>query len=741
MPLVFRPEYLNAASKPVIAISPIPLVKKDASPVIMPLDYNLSTPIAYYETPSFAYRPERGPAPVLPANFVLALNNKQSNVQVPVDTPPKVSPLTNFIKSAEAPAQQPGDETITQEPKKEDEAKKEEDTKKNKKKDKDPEPVVVEQPLNMDTIKKLIHEEVTNAVGGKLPLSANTPEQDDTATVELPPAVTINDTIEELRKLNLQLQAELDEKLMLRDKLEGQVDEQRQIKKEARLEGDLGKKDTLKLSNESYVVREYKFALDNEIFGWHPYWMGDSYRSYDYSLLTTLAYFSYELDPRTGGYKTIHDWKNTEIIELAQEKGCKVVLTATCLNRDDLSLFLASNKAQDNFVKTIRDLIVDRNANGVNINFEKLNDRYRSEFVELIKKLNKSFKELNPDYQISITIPAIDYKGAYDVEALEPYVDLFIMMGYEYTGSYSVRTGPTAPLDGGASYAQYNLGSSIDAYLKNKVPANKLILAIPYYGVQWEVEGNEVPGRATKFIKSMSYAQIKAQYGDREPLFYEASLTPYYNTPITGRYNMFNQVWFDNARSLGMKFDMIMEKQLGGVGIWALGMDGGNKEFWNVLEDKFLKIVPVPMDTITIKKAETSGGIGKWLGSKFRRVLSILRRPSTYNPANSNIDRWLRMFMVLGGLTLILARVRFVVRRLQMGSRYKASKPYLYVMITAIAVLTVSLLMWARITRFFERIYQSSSFLFSVGLIIGIILAVIFILWILPKWLKNKELP
>jgi spore germination protein YaaH len=741
MPLVYRPDYLKAKSKSVSILAPLPMVMSDAKPITMPLNYNLPVPNAHYENSSIAFKKERVPVPNLPSNFVFTLSAKQGTTQAPTDTVPKVvNPLTSFIKTPSDEVQAK-EETLTQEPRKEDDAKKEEDAKKGKKKDKEAEPVAVTPVFSIDTIKKLIQDEINSAMGGKLPLSATMPGQTDTATVELPPSITINDSIEELRKLNQQLQAELDEKLMLRDKLEGQVDEQRQIKKEAKLGGDLGKKDTVKLSDESYVIREYKFALDNEIFGWHPYWMGESYRGYDYSLLTTLAYFSYELDPATGGYKTIHDWNSTDVIELAQEKGCKVVLTATCLNEKDLSLFLANNNAQDNFVKTIRDLIVERNANGVNINFEKLNYRYRSEFVDLIKKLNKSFKELNPAYQISITVPAIDYRDAYDVAELEPYVDLFIMMGYEYTGSYSNKTGPTAPLNGGATYAQYNLASSIDAYLKNKVPAKKLVLAIPYYGVQWEVEGYEVPGKEIKFIKSMSYAQIKAQYGDKEPFFYEASLTPYYNNPIPGRYNMFDQVWFDNARSLGMKFDMIMEKELGGVGIWALGMDGGNKEFWNILEDKFLKIVPVPMDTVVIKMAQTGGGFGSWIGSKFKRLVSILRRPSTYNPANSNFDSWLRIFMVIGGLTFIIARGRFVIRRLQMGSKYKASKPYLYVLITGIAIFTVSMLMWVRLTRFFERIYQSSSFLFTIGMILGIILAVIFILWILPKWLKNKELP
>ncbi len=731
-----RPEKVKISSVPVIAAVPVPLrVKPDGKPVMTRLNYNLAPPHPSTVNSTIANRPEKGPIKAPPANFVFALS-KQGGAQLPQDTVPKPKPsaLTDFIQSGADVEPTPEAETI-QDPKPE--AKKD-DKKKDKKKEDEPAPA----PITLDTIRKLIQEEVSKSTAGQLPVSAIAPPKADTATVPLPPVLTVNDSIEELRKLNEQLQVELDEKLMLRDKLEGQVDQQRQIKKEAKLQGDLGKKDTIKLEgSDSYVVREHKFALNHEIFGWHPHWMGDSYRKYDYSLLTTLAYFSYELNPNTGGYKTIHDWNETDVVELAQDKGCKVVLTVTCLNEKDLSLFLANPAAQDNFVKTIRGLIVERNANGVNINFEKLNYRYKRELVNLMEKLRNAFDALNPDYQISITVPAIDYAGAYDVEAMEPFVDLFVMMGYEYTGSYSSSTGPTSPMNGGAKYAQYGLESSIDAYLKNKVPAKKLILAIPYFGVQWEVEGKEVPGKSIKFIRSLSYAQIKAMFPDREPLFYEASLTPYFNSPIAGRYNMFDQIWFDNARSLGMKFDLIVNKELGGVGIWALGMDGGNKEFWNVLEDKFLQIVPVPIDTIEISKAQSGPGVGSWFKSRFNRLLSVLRRPSTFNPATSNFDNWLRTFMMIGGFMFIVSRAQFVIRRLQMGQQYRATKPYLYVMITGIAILTISLLMWARITQFFERVYHSSSFLFTIGLIIGIIAAVIFILWILPKWLKNKELP
>ena len=42
------------------------------------------------------------------------------------------------------------------------------------------------------------------------------------------------------------------------------------------------------------------FRLQKEVFGWHPYWEGSGYTNYTFELLSTVAYFSYEVNPTNG---------------------------------------------------------------------------------------------------------------------------------------------------------------------------------------------------------------------------------------------------------------------------------------------------------------------------------------------------------------------------------------------------------------------------------------------------------
>jgi spore germination protein YaaH len=51
---------------------------------------------------------------------------------------------------------------------------------------------------------------------------------------------------------------------------------------------------------------------------------------------------------------------------------------------------------------------------------------------------------------------------------------------------------------------------------------------------------------------------------------------------------MTRQVYFENERSLRAKYELIKANDLAGVGIWALGYDGGYQELWNLLKEQFV---------------------------------------------------------------------------------------------------------------------------------------------------------
>jgi len=67
-------------------------------------------------------------------------------------------------------------------------------------------------------------------------------------------------------------------------------------------------------------------------------------------------------------------------------------------------------------------------------------------------------------------------------------------------------------------------------------------------------------------------------------LWEDYSQTPWYRWHDGSNWN---QVWFDNADSLRLKYELAVANELQGVGMWALGYDGSRPELWDLLDEMF----------------------------------------------------------------------------------------------------------------------------------------------------------
>ncbi|MCB9250346.1 MAG: hypothetical protein H6613_18240 [Ignavibacteriales bacterium] len=76
-------------------------------------------------------------------------------------------------------------------------------------------------------------------------------------------------------------------------------------------------------------------------------------------------------------------------------------------------------------------------------------------------------------------------------------------MGYDFYGSWSSTTGPTAPLTGGS----YNVSNTINTQygtLSTFYP-EKLILGVPYFGPHWETANSNEGSAINKFVTSVRF--------------------------------------------------------------------------------------------------------------------------------------------------------------------------------------------------------------------------------------------
>ncbi|OGE18132.1 hypothetical protein A2769_02705 [Candidatus Daviesbacteria bacterium RIFCSPHIGHO2_01_FULL_37_27] len=339
--------------------------------------------------------------------------------------------------------------------------------------------------------------------------------------------------------------------------------------------------------------------LKRAVFGFLPYWVIPKLDEINIKLLTTVSYFGLEVDKNGNIIKNDSGGKATtpwfyfqssvfdNFIKKAHSNKIKVVVTLKCFNQTNIVNLVTTQTARTNFVNNAIFLVDSKNLDGVNIDFEYIGEpekEVREGFSLLIIELNEELKRQNKDAKLTVDtfVDGASNTRIHDVEVLSKHTDALVIMGYDFHTPQSSTAGPVAPMEGYGNSIVGLLGSYLE-----KVPPEKLILAVPYYGYDWPVseagKNASVSGERAA-VKILPYAEIAGATKNTQIQWDENAKTPWYSyRDSTG----LRVVHFENTRSLGLKYDFINQKNLSGVGIWALGFDGKREDLLQLLADKF----------------------------------------------------------------------------------------------------------------------------------------------------------
>lgn len=355
---------------------------------------------------------------------------------------------------------------------------------------------------------------------------------------------------------------------------------------------------------------EATFDLKFEVLGWYPHWEKDYYKSINYSLLSTVAFYSYELDPKTGNPTTVYDWETSGLIDYVKKDGDErtMLLTVTNYGNANNREFLKNDKAQYNFIENLKTQLDTRGADGVCIDFEGIPKAQRDRLTRFMMLLDQELKKVNEKYLIYMTVPAVNWQKSINPKELNEAVDRFAIMGDNFYGRYSKVAGPVSPLASGEQWEPYNLTTSVDYYLKEGVPADKLILALPYYGTIWETRNSDLGSKVKKYIGTRTYDYIQTSINapvQYDPISFSARYS--YVLEDDGK-TVFRQCWFDNDSTLSVKLNYIKDKKLAGMGIWALGYDKGHSELWKTISTSMTTTKTYPVAGLDHGSDPAAGG-------------------------------------------------------------------------------------------------------------------------------------
>lgn len=347
------------------------------------------------------------------------------------------------------------------------------------------------------------------------------------------------------------------------------------------------------LINQPEVISTPKSAkacnLNKVVFGWHPYWSAGLEANYNWDLMTDMSFFSYEVNSANGNALTTHGWSTSAAVTTALANGVRVNLCVTLFS--DHGTFLNSSTSKQTLITNLITLVQSRGAHGVNIDFEGVSSTYKTQFTNFLIDLCNQMHAAVPGSKVSVCTYAVDWSDLFDEEAIDPYIDFYTIMGYDYYYGGSSIAGPTAPLYTFNTF-NYNLAKTINYYMSQGASKEKIILGLPYYGHEWNTTSSTLPSATTSEVSTRTYKTVRdnssGNYSTRQ--FESASKCPYYVYYSSN----WRQCFCDDEESLAWKYDMVNMTGIGGIGIWALGYDDGYTELWDLIREKFTDCGTVP---------------------------------------------------------------------------------------------------------------------------------------------------
>ncbi|HEX3947970.1 MAG TPA: glycoside hydrolase family 18 protein, partial [Acidimicrobiales bacterium] len=183
--------------------------------------------------------------------------------------------------------------------------------------------------------------------------------------------------------------------------------------------------------------------------------------------------------------------------------------------------------------------------------------------------------QVDPHWQVTMDTyasSAADGQGFYDIGALAQVVDGFFVMQYSpnLSGSPEATSPLTSPL--------FSDLTTVREYTA-AVPAAKVILGAPFYGLDWPTNGDTLAAAATGPVADLSYGQIA---GAGHPAYWDPVTDSAWTAYQVGA--QWHETFYDDPTSLYQIAQLAGQSGLGGVGIWALGMDGNDPAMVSALD-------------------------------------------------------------------------------------------------------------------------------------------------------------
>lgn len=241
-------------------------------------------------------------------------------------------------------------------------------------------------------------------------------------------------------------------------------------------------------------------------------------------------------------------------------------------NKRIASKILNDYKLREKLINNIVNLAITYNLDGINIDFEYMNMSDKEMFSRFIIELAPRLKEYGKILSVDVTAPdgSEDWSMCYDRNKIGEIADYIIFMAYDQNGISSPKEGTTA----GADWVEVNIKKFIGT--QEEVPADKLILGMPFYTRLWKEENGEI----TSDVVSMKYIDSKIPSNIEKK--WDENLKQYYVEYMQDGTNY--KMWLEEENSIKAKFELMKKYNLAGAAYWQKDFEKQN--IWDLVAEE-----------------------------------------------------------------------------------------------------------------------------------------------------------
>lgn len=288
------------------------------------------------------------------------------------------------------------------------------------------------------------------------------------------------------------------------------------------------------------------------------------------------SFFSLERGSNGEIYDNAKD-DGAEYIEWAHNNNYQVwTMFSNNSLKDTTSQILNDYEKRETMIENLMDLVEEYNLDGVNVDFENMNESDKDVYSRFLIELAPRLKKIGKTLSVDVTAPdgSETWSLCFDRNTIANVADYIVFMAYDQYGTSSNKAGTTA----GYNWVEANVKKFLG---QEDVDPEKIILGIPLYMRLWEEEEDGTAKPEVVNMKDMFDVLPENQVAT-----WDEELKQYYveYEEDGKKYKM----WIENEKSVGEKINLANQYNLAGIAFWEKDRET-NDEFWTFVKEQLNK--------------------------------------------------------------------------------------------------------------------------------------------------------